>query len=90
MAVLIEETERTLLGLVALAGQVLEGLLAGRLLLAAYNATVLVLDKVRLGETTGGVLGVAVENRSLRANGGNIGGHLILWNAILYPSSRDG
>ena len=90
MAVLVEEAKRALLGLVALAGQVLKSLLAGCLLLAAYNAAVLVLDKVGLGEATGGVLGVAVENLGLGANSGDIGGHLILWNAILYPSSRDG
>ena len=81
-AVLVEETERTLLGLVALARQVLERLLALHHLLAAYNATVLVLDKIGLGEATGGVLRVAVENLGLRASGGNFRGHLIQWNAI--------
>ena len=74
---LVEEVEDTLLGLVALAGQVLEGLAALGLLLAAYNAAVLVLDKVGLGEATGGVLGVAVENRGLGTDSGDFG-HLIL------------
>ena len=82
-AVLVEEMEDTLLGLVALARQVLERLLALHHLLAAYNAAVLVLDEVGLGEATGGVLGVAVENRGLGTNSRNFG-HLILWNAILF------
>jgi len=82
-AVLVEEVEDTLLGLVALAREVLKGLLALHHLLATYNATVLVLDKVGLGETTGGVLGVAMENGGLGANSGNFG-HLILWNANLF------
>jgi hypothetical protein len=85
-AVLVEETERTLLGLVALARQVLERLAAGRLLLAAYNAAVLVLDKIGLREATGGVLRASVENLGLRANGGNFRGHLIQWNAIFKKS----
>ncbi len=78
MAVLIEEAERTLLGLVALARQVLERLLALHHLLAADNATVLILNKVRLGKASGGVLRVAVENLGLRASGRNFRGHLIL------------
>jgi hypothetical protein len=82
-AVLVEEVEDTLLGLVALARQVLERLLALHHLLAAYNAAVLVLNEVRLGEATGGVLRVAVENRSLGANRGNFG-HLILWTMNLF------
>ena len=86
--VLVEEVEDTLLGLVAPARQVLERLLALHHLLATYNATVLVLDEVGLGEATGGVLGVAVENRSLGANSGNFG-HLILWNAILFVRPSD-
>ena len=75
--------EDTLLGLIATAGEVLEGLLALHHLLTAYNAAVLVLDKVGLGEATGGVLGVAVENRGFGTNSGNFG-HLILWNAVLF------
>lgn len=55
MAVLVEEAERALLGLVSLARQVLERLLALHHLLAAYNAAVLILNKVRLGEASGGV-----------------------------------
>ncbi len=83
MAVLVEETEGALLGLVATTGQVLQGLATGGLLLAAYNATVLVLDQVGLGETAGRVLGVSVENRGLGANGGDFG-HLIMWTAKFY------
>jgi len=78
VAVLVEETECTLLGLVALARQVLERLLSLHHLLAAYNAAVLILNKVRLGKATGGVLRVAVENLGLRASRRNFRGHLIL------------
>ena len=73
---LVEEAERTLLGLVALARQVLECLTARRLLLAAYNAAVLVLNKSRLRETTGRVLRCSVKNLRLRTNGDHFG-HLI-------------
>ena len=64
-AVLLEQLERTLLGLVALAGQELQSLLAGSHLLAANNATVLVLDQILLGQTTGSVLGRTVEHLRL-------------------------
>ena len=74
---LLEQGELALLRLVALAGQVLERLLAGKHLLAAYNAPVLVLHEVGLGEATGGVLGASVENLGLGANCGNFVGHLI-------------
>jgi hypothetical protein len=84
VAVLVEQAERALLGLVATTGQVLQGLATGGLLPAAYNAAVLVLDQVGLGETAGGVLGISVKNRGFGANGGNISGHLILWIAIFY------
>jgi len=81
--VLVEEAEGALLRLVALAGQVLEGLAAGRLLLAAHNATVLVLDEVRLDQATGGVLGSSVEDLGLGANGRDFG-HLILRTRLLF------
>ena len=58
---LAEELELALLGLVALARQVLERLLALHHLAAAYNAAVLILNEVRLGEAAGGVLGRTVE-----------------------------
>jgi hypothetical protein len=80
--VLAEELEGTLLGLVALTGEVLEGLLAGRHLLATDNAVVLVLDKVLLGETPGGVLGSSVINLGLGSNGHFEFSHLILLTAI--------
>ena len=80
-AVLVEEAERALLGLVALARQVLERLAARHHLAAAYNPTVLVLDEILLLEATGRVLGRSVENLGLGANCHF--GHLILWNAIL-------
>ncbi len=62
---LVEEAERALLGLVALARQILERLATGRLLPATYNAAVLVLNKVGLREAAGGVLCRSVENLGL-------------------------
>jgi hypothetical protein len=81
-AVLVEQAEGALLGLVALAGQVLESLATGCLLLAAYNAAVLVLDEVGLDEATGGVLSSSVENLGLGANSRDFG-HLILRTRFL-------
>ena len=81
-SVLVEQAEGALLGLVALAGQVLERLLALHHLLATYNAAMLVLDQVGLGETAGGMLRASVKDLGLGANCRN-SGHLILWNAIL-------
>ena len=80
---LVEEAECTLLGLVALTRQVLERLAARHHLAAADNAAVLVLDKVRLLETTGRVLRRSVKDLCLRANCDHFG-HLILWNAVLF------
>ena len=60
-AVLVEEPEDALLRLVALAREVLERLAARRLLLAAHNAAVLVLNEVRLLEATGCLLRRSVE-----------------------------
>lgn len=67
-SVLVEQAEGALLGLVALAGQVLERLLALHHLLATYNAAVLILDQVGLGETAGGMLRASVKDLGLRAN----------------------
>ena len=78
---LVEEAERTLLGLVALARQVLERLAALYHLAAAYNPAMLVLNEVLLLETAGRVLRRSVENLGLGANCHL--DHLILWNAIL-------
>lgn len=50
---LLEEFEGSLAGLVSLLGQEFQGLLAGSHLLAADNTTVLILDKILLGESTG-------------------------------------
>ena len=80
---LVEEAERTLLGLVALACQVLERLATRHHLTAAYNAAVLVLDEVRLLETTGRVLRCSVKNLRLGTNCDHFG-HLIQWNAVLF------
>jgi len=82
-AVLVEEVENALLGLVAPARQVLERLAARGLLLAAHNAAVLVLDKVRLLETPGRVHRRSVENLCFGANSGYFG-HLILLTAIIF------
>ncbi len=78
---LVEQAEGALLGLVALAGQVLQSLLAGGHLLAADDATVLVLHEVLLLQTTGSVLGSAVEHLSLGTNSNHLG-HLISVAAI--------
>jgi len=61
----VEELECTLLGLVARREEVLDRLLAEHHLAAAYNASVLVENKVLLGETTAGVDSRSVENLSL-------------------------
>jgi len=80
--VLVEQPERALLGLVALAGEVLESLAARGLLTAAYNPAVLVLNEVTLLETTGRVCRRSVPDLGLGANCDL--NHLILWNAILF------
>ncbi len=80
--VLLEQLEGTLLGLVALAGQVLQSLLAGSHLLATDNAAMLVLNEILLLQTTGGVLGSSVENLGLGANSHLKFRHLILLTAI--------
>ena len=79
-AVLAEQLERTLVRLVALAGQELQGLLAGLHLLAADDAAVLVLHQILLLQATGGVLGRSVVNLRLGANGHLV--HLILLTAV--------
>ena len=84
---LVEQAEGTLLGLVALAGQVLEGLATGGLLLAAHNAAVLVLDEVRLDQATGGMLSRSVEDLGLGANGREFG-HLILRTRFLFSVKK--
>ena len=84
---LVEQPERTLLGLVALAREVLERLAARHHLAAAYNPAVLVLNEVLLLETAGRVLRRSVENLGLGANCHF--GHLILWNAILIDLARE-
>jgi len=82
-AVLVEQPESALLRLVALAGQVLQGLATSGLLAAADDAAVLVLDQIGLDQTAGGVLGSAVVNLGLGANSDGIG-HLIHLTAVLF------
>ena len=65
---LLHSDELTLLGDVAGIGKVLQGLGAGRVLLAAYNATVLVHQKILLLQTAGGVVRRAVDNLGTRAD----------------------
>ena len=84
---LVEQPEGSLLGLVALAGQVLQSLLASHHLAPAHNTTVLVLHQVLLLQPTGGVLGSSVENLCLRASGHRFG-HLIQWNAEIFTAAR--
>lgn len=76
--VLVEQLEAAALGLVALAGQVLQGLLAGGHLLAADNAAVLVLDEVLLLQTAGSMLSSTVEHLGFGTSGHFKLGHLIL------------
>lgn len=61
----MEELERALLGLVASSEEVLDRLLAEHHLAAAYNASVLIEDKVLLGKATARVDSSSVENLSL-------------------------
>lgn len=82
-AVLVEQPEGALARLVALAGQVLQGLATGGLLAAADDAAVLVADQVGLGEPPGGVLGGAVVHLGLGADSDG-GGHLILLTAVFF------
>jgi len=86
-AVLVEEAERALLGLVALAREVLERLATRHHLAAAHNPAVLVLNKVALLETTGRVRRRSVPDLSLGAN--CYLNHLILLTAILFAWSQD-
>jgi hypothetical protein len=67
-AVLTEKLERALLGLVALARQILQRLLARLHLLAADNAVVLVLHQILLLQTTSRVLRRAMEYLRLGTN----------------------
>jgi hypothetical protein len=87
-AVLLEQLEAALARLVALAGQVLQGLLAGRHLLAADNAAVLVLDQILLGQATGSVLRSAMVHLGLGANSGDVLSHLILTAAVFCGGGR--
>ena len=61
----MEELESALLWLVARREEVLDRLLAEHHLAAAYNASMLVEDKVLLGEATARVDSSSVENLSL-------------------------
>ena len=79
---LVEEAESTLLGLVALAREVLERLAARKHLAAAHNPAMLVLDEVTLLETTGRVRRRSVPNLGLGSNCNF--GHLILLTAIIF------
>ena len=82
---LVEQPERALLGLVALARKVLERLAARKHLAAAHNPTVLVLNEVTLLETTGRVRRRSMPDLSFRANCHF--NHLILLTAIIYPEA---
>jgi len=72
---LLHSDEFTLLGNVAGIGEVLQGLGTGRVLTAAYNATVLVHQEILLLQTAGGVVRRAVDDLGTGADallGGNI------------------
>ncbi len=72
-AILVEQAEGTLLRLVALAGQILQGLATGGLLAAADDPAALVLHQIGLGEAAGGVVGRAVVDLGLGADGDGVG-----------------
>jgi hypothetical protein len=74
-AVLVEQTEHTLLGFVAPASQILQSLAAGSLLAPADNTAVLVLNEVGLVEAAGSLLRGTVEHLGLRAYIHGILGH---------------
>lgn len=76
----------TLARLVTLADQELQGLLAGRHLLAAHDTAVLVLDEILLLQTAGGLLRRAVVDLSLGTNSNGKLGHLILLTAVFFGS----
>lgn len=65
LAALLKQLERTLLGYIAELTELEDGLLASGLLAAGDDTTALGLDKIFLVETTGSVLGSAVEDLSL-------------------------
>jgi hypothetical protein len=65
LGLLREEAELALLGYIAQSAQLLDRLLTSRLLAAADNATTLSLHQILLVETTGGVLGSAMEHLGL-------------------------
>jgi hypothetical protein len=74
-AVLVKQTEHTLLGLVAPAGQILQSLAAGSLLAPADNTAVLVLNEVRLVKAAGGLLCGTVKHLGLGADIHGMLGH---------------
>jgi hypothetical protein len=72
---LLEELECTLLGLVTGLCEVLQRLFAGGTGLAAYNASALVHEQVRLAQATAGVLGCSVEDLGACAHCDHATGH---------------
>ena len=74
---LLHRLERSLGGLVAGLEEALDGLLAGRMLLAAHDATRLGLHEILLVKATAGVLGRSVKYLRLRASGDLMFGHCV-------------
>lgn len=70
---LLHQLEGAFLGLVSSLDQILKGLLSESMLLAAYNAA-LVLHEILLREATGCVLSTAMPDLGLAANSGHLGG----------------
>jgi hypothetical protein len=90
-ALLGEEGELTLLGDVAELTEGLDGLLAGGVLLLGNNTASAGLHEVLLKETTGSVLGSAVEDFGLGADGLLVRttfhcGHVVLASAAVFTS----
>lgn len=90
LGALLEELEGALLGYVAQTAQAQDGLLASGLLAAADNASALGLDQVLLLQATGSVLGGAVEDLGLGAQGLDLGatlhGGVVLTSAAVFAA----
>ena len=76
LGALLEQLEGALLGYIAELAQAQDGLLASGLLAAADDASALGLDQILLLQATGSVLGGAVEDLGLGADGLDFGATL--------------
>lgn len=90
LGALLEQLEGALLGYVAELAQAQDGLLASGLLAAADDASALGLDQILLLQATGSVLGGAVEDLGLGAQGLDLGatlhGGVVLTSAAVFAA----